>query len=306
MKRSATKTTRPERGRPRQRALRRGDFGPYGGRYAPETLMAPLEELDRAFLRWRRNPRFRAELAELLETYAGRPTPLTSADRLAGPRGARIILKREDLLHTGAHKLNNALGQALLAKRMGKTRLVAETGAGQHGVATAAAAAKLDLDCRVYMGRVDMLRQEPNVLRMRLFGAEVAPVDSGSRTLKDAVSEAMRDWSENLDSTHYVLGSALGPHPFPTIVRDFQSVIGREARRQFRKRFGRDPEAAVACVGGGSNAIGLFSSFLSTSAKLLQASTESRSLLRICRASRASPRSGILPSCRDGAWKPDS
>ena len=225
--------------------------------------MAPLDELDRAFTRFRRDRRFRAELDELLRTYAGRPTPLTVADRLAERLGgARIALKREDLLHTGAHKLNNALGQVLLARRMGKERVVAETGAGQHGVATAAAAAKLGVACRVYMGVTDMARQAPNVSRMRLLGAEVVGVDAGSKTLKDAINEAMRDWTENVASTHYVLGSALGPHPYPTMVREFQAVIGREARRQFRRLAGRDPHAVVACVGGGSNAIGIFSAFL--------------------------------------------
>ena len=253
---------------PRRKASARpGYFGEYGGRFAPETLMAPLQELERAFDRWRRDRRFRAELDAMLSTYGGRPTPLTVADRLAGSEGARIALKREDLLHTGAHKLNNALGQVLLARRMGKRRVIAETGAGQHGVATASAAAKVGLPCRVYMGSVDMARQAPNVLRMRLLGAEVVAVDSGSRTLKDAINEAMRDWSENVATTHYVLGSALGPHPYPTMVREFQSVIGREARKQFRRLAGRDPDAAVACVGGGSNAIGLFSAFLGSNSK---------------------------------------
>jgi len=247
----------------RTHSNRRGYYGPYGGRFAPETLMAPLEELEEAFVRFRHDRRFRAELAHLLKSYAGRPTPLTFAARLSeAGGGARIALKREDLLHTGAHKLNNSLGQVLLARRMGKKRIVAETGAGQHGVATAAASAAVGLPCRVYMGSVDMERQSPNVSRMRLMGAEVVPVDSGSKTLKDAISEAMRDWSENVATTHYVLGSALGPHPYPTMVREFQSVIGREARTQFRKLAGRDPHAAVACVGGGSNAIGLFSAYL--------------------------------------------
>ena len=249
---------------------RPGYFGVYGGRFAPETLMAPLEELERAFERFRKEKRFRAELDGLLKSYAGRPTPLTFADRLTEHSGgARIALKREDLLHTGAHKLNNSLGQVLLARRMGKTRVVAETGAGQHGVATAAAAAKLGLPCRVYMGSVDMERQAPNVSRMELLGAEVVAVDSGSRTLKDAINEAMRDWTENVVTTHYVLGSALGPHPYPTIVREFQSVIGREARAQLRKLAGRDPRVVVACVGGGSNAIGIFSAYLSTRARLV-------------------------------------
>jgi tryptophan synthase beta chain len=249
----------------------RGYFGEYGGRFAPETLMAPLQQLEAAFEKWRLDRRFRGELDELLRTYAGRPTPVTRADRLAERiGGARIALKREDLLHTGAHKLNNALGQVLLARRMGKTRVVAETGAGQHGVATAAAAARLGVVCRVYMGTTDMGRQSPNVARMRLLGAEVVPVDAGSRTLKDAINEAMRDWTENVADTHYVLGSALGPHPYPSIVREFQSVIGREARSQFRRLIGagRDPRAAVACVGGGSNAIGLFAAYLRTKVAL--------------------------------------
>ena len=247
------------------RRSRTGYFGEYGGRFAPETLMAPLEELETAFRRWRRDPAFRRELQDLLRNYAGRPTPLTEAPGLtARGGGARIVLKREDLLHTGAHKLNNCLGQVLLAKRMGKRRVIAETGAGQHGVATAAAAARLGIPCRVYMGTVDMARQAPNVSRIRLLGSEVVGVDSGSRTLKDAINEAMRDWIENVATTHYVLGSALGPHPYPTIVREFQQVIGREARAQFRKLAGRDPDAAVACVGGGSNAIGLFSAYLSS------------------------------------------
>ncbi len=246
-------------------ARRRGYFGEYGGRFAPETLMAPLEELERGFEKWRRDRGFRSELDGLLRNYAGRPTPVTFANRLTERlRGAKIALKREDLLHTGAHKLNNALGQVLLARRMGKSRVVAETGAGQHGVATAAAAAKLGVACRVYMGVIDMARQAPNVSRMRLLGAEVAGVDAGSKTLKDAINEAMRDWTENVATTHYVLGSALGPHPYPTIVREFQSVIGREARAQFRRLAGRDPHAVVACVGGGSNAIGIFSAYLAT------------------------------------------
>ncbi len=254
---------------PTRRRNRKGYFGPYGGRFAPETLMQPLEELEKAFERWRRDRRFRTELADLLRTYAGRPTPITVASRLAAKLGgARIALKREDLLHTGAHKLNNALAQVLLARRMGKGRIVAETGAGQHGVATAAAAAKIGLPCRVYMGSIDMARQAPNVLRMRLLGAQVVPVDSGSKTLKDAINEAMRDWIENVATTHYVLGSALGPHPYPSMVREFQSVIGREARTQFRRMAGRDPDAAVACVGGGSNAIGLFAAFLESPTKL--------------------------------------
>jgi len=229
--------------------------------------MPPLEELEEAFDALRRDAAFRAELEGLLRDYAGRPTPVTVAGRLA-PRGARIALKREDLLHTGAHKLNNCLGQCLLARAMGKRRVIAETGAGQHGVATAAAAARLNLTCRVYMGTTDMRRQQPNVARMRLLGADVVGVSSGSRTLKDAINEAMRDWSASAATTHYVLGSALGPHPYPSIVRHFQSVIGREARAQMRRLIGHDPDAVVACVGGGSNAIGIFSAYLRTTARL--------------------------------------
>lgn len=241
-----------------------GRFGPYGGRFVPETLMAPLEELARAYDKAARDRRFRAELGELLANYAGRPTPLYFAERLSRELGgARLFLKREDLLHTGAHKINNALGQALLARRMGKSRVIAETGAGQHGVATATACALLGLACVVYMGEEDMRRQRLNVDRMRLLGAEVVPVDSGSRTLKDAINEAMRDWVTNVRTTHYILGSVLGPDPFPRMVRDFQRVIGEEAKRQLRKRIGRSwPDLAIACVGGGSNAIGLFGAFL--------------------------------------------
>ncbi len=241
-----------------------GHFGSYGGRFAPETLMAPLEELARAYDRARRDRRFRDELAELLKNYAGRPTPLYFADRLSRELGgARIFLKREDLLHTGAHKINNALGQALLTARMGKPRVIAETGAGQHGVATATAAALLGLECVVYMGTEDMRRQHLNVERMRLLGAKVVGVDAGSRTLKDAINEAMRDWVTNVATTHYILGSVLGPDPFPRMVRDFHRVIGAETRRQLKQRLGRpNPDCAIACVGGGSNAIGLFSAFL--------------------------------------------
>jgi len=283
-----------------KRASARGYFGSYGGRFAPETLMAPLEELERAFERFRRDRRFRAELDDLLRNYAGRPTPVTFAARLSGiSGGARIALKREDLLHTGAHKLNNSLGQVLLARRMGKSRVIAETGAGQHGVATAAAAARLGLPCRVYMGVVDMERQAPNVARMRLMGAEVVSVDSGSRTLKDAINEAMRDWSENVATTHYVLGSALGPHPYPSMVREFHAVIGREARAQMRRLSGRDPDAAVACVGGGSNAIGLFSAFLAGRTRLYGVEAGGRSLAPGEHAARFSGGSiGVLHGTR--------
>jgi len=262
--------------------------------------MAPLEQLERAFERFRRDRRFRAELTDLLKNYAGRPTPVTFAARLSEiAGGARIALKREDLLHTGAHKLNNSLGQVLLARRMGKTRVIAETGAGQHGVATAAAAARMGLPCRVYMGVVDMERQAPNVARMRLMGAEVVSVDSGSRTLKDAINEAMRDWSENVATTHYVLGSALGPHPYPSMVREFHAVIGREARGQMRRLAGRDPDAAVACVGGGSNAIGLFSAFLAGRTRLYGVEAGGRSLAPGEHAARFSGGSvGVLHGTR--------
>ncbi|HNS02945.1 MAG TPA: tryptophan synthase subunit beta [Anaerolineae bacterium] len=244
-----------------------GRFGPYGGRFVPETLMPALEELETAYLQAHSDAAFQAELTRLFQTYVGRPTPITHARRLSAHLGgAQIYLKREDLAHSGAHKINNALGQALLVQRMGKRRIVAETGAGQHGVATATAAALLGIDCVVYMGTVDMARQAPNVFRMKLLGAEVRGVDSGSKTLKDAINEAIRDWVTNVRTTHYLLGSALGPHPYPTLVRDFQSVIGREARRQLLDPAaggpGRLPDAVVACVGGGSNAIGVFHPFL--------------------------------------------
>jgi tryptophan synthase beta chain len=241
----------------------RGYYGPYGGRFVPETLMAPIDELAREYYRVREDPAFLDELQELLVHYVGRPTPLYEARRLsAAVGGARIFLKREDLTHTGAHKINNALGQALLARRMGKRRIVAETGAGQHGVATATACALLGLECDVYMGAEDMARQAPNVLRMRLLGATVRQVDAGSRTLKDAINEAMRDWVATVADTYYLLGSVLGPHPYPLMVREFQSVIGREARRQMLAQAGRLPDAVVACVGGGSNAMGIFDAFV--------------------------------------------
>src|SRR6185369_1330436 len=241
-----------------------GYFGPYGGRFVPETLMAPLDELIRAYDRTSRQRTFRRQLADILRDYVGRPTPLFYAERLSGELGgARIFLKREDLLHTGAHKINNAVGQCLLAHSMGKERVIAETGAGQHGVATATAAAFLGLTCAVYMGSEDMRRQRLNVDRMRLLGAEVVAVDSGSKTLKDAINEALRDWVTNVRTTHYVLGSVLGPDPYPRMVRDFHRIIGEEAKGQLKKQTGVDaPDLAVACVGGGSNAIGLFSAFL--------------------------------------------
>ena len=241
----------------------RGRFGEFGGRYVPETLMHPVEELEQAFQVARADPSFKAELDHLLKDFAGRPTPLFHARRLTEHLGgAQIYLKREDLLHTGAHKINNCLGQGLLAQRMGKTRLVAETGAGQHGVATATVAALLGLECVVYMGEEDMARQAPNVFRMRLLGASVVGVSSGSKTLKDAINEAMRDWVTNVQNTHYLLGSVLGPHPYPLMVREFQRVIGQEARRQVVLETGKLPDALFACVGGGSNSIGLFYDFL--------------------------------------------
>jgi tryptophan synthase beta chain len=241
----------------------RGHFGPYGGRYVPEVLMAPIEALEKAYLEARDDPSFQAELKDLLANYAGRPTPLYFARRLSETLGgARIYLKREDLLHTGAHKINNCLGQILLARRMGKRRIIAETGAGQHGVATATVCALFGLECLVYMGEEDMRRQQLNVFRMRLLGAKVAGVSSGSRTLKDAISEAMRDWVANVEDTHYLLGSALGSHPYPMMVRDFHRCIGDEARAQVLEREGRLPDRVFACVGGGSNAIGMFHAFV--------------------------------------------
>ena len=240
----------------------RGRFGPFGGQYVPETLMSALAELESVYRAAQADAGFQAELSGLLRDYAGRPTPLYLAARLTERAGgARIYLKREDLAHTGAHKINNAIGQGLLAKRMGKPRVVAETGAGQHGVAAATVCAMMGLECVVYMGEEDVRRQALNVFRMKLLGAEVRPVDSGSRTLKDAINEAIRDWVTNVESTHYLLGSVVGPHPYPMIVRDFQSVIGAEARQQVLEAEGRLPDYAVACVGGGSNAIGLFHPF---------------------------------------------
>src|SRR4051812_5386811 len=253
---------------PRSAAARKinhvaGRFGPYGGRYVPETLMAALEELESAYEKAKRDKKFQAELARLLKDYCGRPTPLSYAARLTKQLGgAKIYLKREDLLHTGAHKINNCVGQALLAIRMGKRRIIAETGAGQHGVATATVCALMGLECVVYMGTEDMRRQELNVFRMQLLGAEVRAVESGSRTLKDAINEAMRDWVTNVRTTHYLLGSVLGAHPYPTMVRDFHRVIGIEARAQIKKMTGKLPTVVIACVGGGSNAMGIFHAFI--------------------------------------------
>ncbi len=240
----------------------RGYYGAFGGRFVPETLVAPVEALERGYCEARRDPEFASAFANLLATYVGRPTPLTEAVRLGRDSGARVFLKREDLTHTGAHKINNAIGQALLAQRMGKSRVIAETGAGQHGVAAATACALLGLSCEVYMGAEDMARQAPNVTRMEWLGARVRRVDGGARTLKDAINEAMRDWVANVGDTYYLLGSALGPHPYPLMVREFQAVIGFEARRQVLEQAGRLPDAVVACVGGGSNAIGVFDAFI--------------------------------------------
>jgi tryptophan synthase beta chain len=246
-----------------------GRFGEFGGRFVPETLVPACEELDRAFRAAWADPAFRAELDTVLRDYAGRPSPLTECRRLGERLGLRLLLKREDLNHTGSHKINNVLGQALLARRMGKTRIVAETGAGQHGVATATACALLGIECVVYMGEVDVARQELNVFRMRLLGAEVRPVSSGSRTLKDAINEAMRDWVANVGRTHYCLGSVMGPHPYPWMVRELQRVIGDEAMPQCRELTGGDPDVVVACVGGGSNAMGLFAAFVGSGADLV-------------------------------------
>jgi tryptophan synthase beta chain len=278
-----------------------GHFGPYGGRYVPEVLMAPLEALEQAYREAREDPAFQTELTELLANYAGRPTPLYFARRLSAQLGgARIYLKREDLLHTGAHKINNCLGQALLARRMGKRRIIAETGAGQHGVATATVCALLGFDCTVYMGEEDMRRQRLNVFRMRLLGAKVVGVATGSRTLKDAISEAMRDWVTNVESTHYLLGSALGAHPYPLMVRDFHRVIGDETRRQILERERRLPDRVFACVGGGSNAIGMFYAFVpDTSVRLIGVEAGGRSAALGDHAARFS---GGAPGVLHGAY----
>jgi tryptophan synthase beta chain len=238
-----------------------GRFGRFGGRYVPETLLPALDELETAYARLSADPGFQTEIDQALRHYCGRPTPLYSAVRLSAELGVKVYIKREDLLHTGAHKINNAIGQVFLARRMGKQRIIAETGAGQHGVAVATAAAMVGLPCEVYMGSLDVERQSLNVFRMRLLGAKVVPVESGTRTLKDAINEALRDWVTNVRTTFYVIGSVVGPHPYPTLVRDFQAVIGREARRQMLEQTGRLPDVAMACVGGGSNAIGLFHAF---------------------------------------------
>ncbi len=277
-----------------------GHFGPYGGRYVPEVLMNPLDELEQAYAAARQDPAFHAELAGLLKDYAGRPTPLYFAKRLSETLGgAKIYIKREDLLHTGAHKINNALGQILLARRMGKKRIIAETGAGQHGVATATVCALFGMKCVIYMGEEDMRRQRLNVFRMRLLGATVTGVTSGSRTLKDAISEAMRDWVTNVGDTHYLLGSALGSHPYPMMVRDFHSCMGIEARAQILEKEGRLPDQVIACVGGGSNAIGIFHAFIpDTGVKLVGVEAGGRSLAPGEHAARfAGGSPGVLQGC---------
>ena len=281
----------------------RGYYGDYGGKFVPETLVAPVEELQQAYLDARRDEQFLREFDRLLAHYVGRPTPVYEAARLSAslPKpAARIFLKREDLAHTGAHKINNALGQALLAKRMGKTRVIAETGAGQHGVATATACALLGLECHVYMGTDDMARQALNVVRMRLLGATVRGVSAGSRTLKDAINEAMRDWVTNVSGSYYLLGSVLGPHPYPLMVREFQSVIGREAREQFQQMNGRLPDAIVACVGGGSNALGIFDAFIADkSVRLIGVEAGGESLAAGRHAARfATGLAGVLQGTR--------
>jgi tryptophan synthase beta chain len=279
----------------------RGYFGEFGGRFVPETLVEPIEALERAYLEVRDDPAFRARLDSLLAHYVGRPTPTYEATRLSATcGGSRIFLKREDLTHTGAHKINNALGQALLAVRMGKRRIVAETGAGQHGVATATACALLGLECRVYMGSEDMQRQALNVFRMRLLGATVCPVDAGSRTLKDAINEAMRDWVTNVEDTYYLLGSVLGPHPYPLMVREFQSVIGCEARAQILEQAGTLPTAVVACVGGGSNAMGIFDAFVNDQdVRLIGVEAGGEQIIRGRHAARfAGGSAGILQGTR--------
>ena len=279
----------------------RGYFGDYGGRFVPETLVAPVAELEAAYMAARADDSFRETLAEMFRTYVGRPTPLYEARRLGGALGgARLFLKREDLAHTGAHKINNALGQAMLAKRMGKRRVIAETGAGQHGVATATACALLGLVCDVYMGAEDMERQSLNVFRMELLGATVRRVDAGSRTLKDAINEAMRDWVATVADSYYLLGSVLGPHPYPLMVREFQSVIGREAREQCHQQIGRLPHAIVACVGGGSNAMGIFDAFVNDrDVRLIGVEAGGRSISPGAHAARfAGGSAGVLQGTR--------
>jgi tryptophan synthase beta chain len=274
-------------------------FGPYGGRFVPETLIAALDELSAAWAEARVDEGFQSELAALLRDFVGRPTPLTYASRLSDHLGYRIWLKREDLAHTGAHKINNTIGQVLLARRLGKRRIIAETGAGQHGVATATACALFGLPCVVYMGEEDTVRQAVNVDRMRLLGAEVVPVATGTRILKDAINEALRDWAATVGDTHYVIGSAVGPHPFPAMVRDFQRVIGDEARAQFADRNGGDPDVVAACVGGGSNAIGMFTAFIDSPSRLVgvEAGGRGSGVSEHC-ASLSQGRPGVLHGAR--------
>ena len=276
-----------------------GAFGPFGGQFVPETLMPALAELEQSWDAAQADAEFRGELAQMLRDYVGRETPLTYAERLSERLGgAQIYLKREDLAHTGAHKINNALGQALLAQRMGKRRIIAETGAGQHGVATATACARFGLECVVYMGAEDVRRQALNVFRMRLLGAEVIPVDSGARTLKDAINEAIRDWVTNVRTTYYLIGSAIGPHPYPVIVRELQSVIGRESREQMRAATGRLPDAAIACVGGGSNAIGLFHPLIDDPVRLIGVEAAGEGLDRRHAATLSGGSPGVLHGTR--------
>lgn len=279
---------------------RRGYFGQYGGKYAPETLMSALLELESEYEAAKKDSAFQAELDLLLKTYVGRPTPLYYAKRLTEHLGGcKVYLKREDLAHTGAHKINNALAQSLLAKKMGKTRVIAETGAGQHGVATATGAALVGLDCEIYMGSIDIRRQALNVFRMKLLGAKVNEVSIGSQTLKDAINEAMRDWTASVRTTHYILGTVFGPHPFPSIVRDFQAVIGREARKQILRAEGRLPDYLVACVGGGSNAMGLFNEFLSDDVKMIGVEAGGNGIESGKHAARFATGSlGVLQGCR--------
>jgi tryptophan synthase beta subunit len=284
----------------------RGRFGSFGGRYVPEVLVPALEELDRAWREAKEDGAFQQELAALLRDFVGRPTPLTFTPRLSEELGYRVWLKREDLAHTGAHKINNTVGQVLLAKRLGKGRIIAETGAGQHGVATASACALLGLPCVVYMGQEDTVRQALNVDRMRLLGAEVVPVASGARTLKDAINEALRDWAATVRETHYVVGSVVGPHPFPALVRDFQRVIGDEARAQFQEATGGEPDAVVACVGGGSNAVGMFTAFVGGAPRLIgvEAGGRGQGLGDHC-ATLTSGRAGVLHGARSFVLQDD-
>lgn len=284
-----------------------GHFGPYGGRFVPETLMAALVELDTMYRAAKKDPKFQAEFKGYLENFAGRPTPLTETKRLAKALGVRrVFLKREDLLHTGSHKINNTLGQVLLTLKMNKKRVIAETGAGQHGVATATVCALFGLQCEVYMGEEDVHRQSLNVFRMRLLGAKVNPVKSGSRTLKDACNEAIRDWVTNVETTHYIIGSVIGPHPYPQMVRDFQSVIGKETQKQFKKRGLNDPDYLVACVGGGSNSMGFFHPYLERRPKMIGVEAAGHGITTTQHAATLSKgRTGILHGCKSEILQTD-